>query len=276
MTEFVKNIDDPEYYFGLACREHARINLFFTLDMCHISNIRATCVMIKNGHFVVSAPIEEVEREPIVWGTETSGYFAVRDADIVHCHFKSRVARIYNGPPNAIFLVFPLPKSIDHQQRRFSLRLPVHGDEAGNFQVWCGEIEEKDDKLPVMRWHKAEPPLCALGDISSSGLRLDMSDKEPLAENIDINDPVLLRGDFGQPGKPLPLSVLALVRRKMPGQKDKNIVSIGCHFLKWRKLEGVHSHIWFKPEAEVGIPAIAQWIGRNFNNLRERKTAAKA
>lgn len=268
MTEFVKNIEDPEYYFGLACRERARINLFFTLDMCHISNIRATCVMMKNGHFVASAPIEEIEREPIVWGTETAGYFSVRDVDLVHCHFRSRVARIYNGPPNAIFLVFPLPKDIDHQQRRFSLRMSLHKDEAGIFQVWYGKIEEKDGKMPVIQWRNLKPPMCALGDISSSGLRLDISGNEPLAEDIDINDPILLRGDFGQPGKPLPLSVLALARRKMSGQKDKNIVSIGCHFLKWRKIQGIHGHTWFKPEADVGVPAIAQWISRNFKGTR--------
>lgn len=268
MTEFIKNIEDPEYYFGLACREHARVNLFFTLDMCHISNIRTTCVMIKNGHFVVSAPIEEIERQPIVWGTETSGYFTVRDDDLVHCHFRSRVARIYNGPPNAMFLVFPLPESIDHEQRRFSCRIPLHAEDAGNFRVWHGEIEEKDDKLPVMHWRGLEPPLCALGDISSSGLRLDISEKDPLAESIDVNDPVLLRGDFGQPGKPLPLSVIGMVRRKMAGQTNKTAVSVGCYFLKWRNVQGVHSHTWFKPEADVGVPAIAQWVSRNFRGGR--------
>lgn len=268
MSEFVKNIDDPEYYFGLACRERARINLFFTLDMCHISNIRATCVMIKNGHFVVSAPIEEIDRQPIVWGTETSGYFTVRDADLVHCHFKSRVARIYNGPPNAMFLVFPLPESIDHQQRRFSLRVPMDKDNTDKFQVWYGGIEEKDEKLPAMRWRAVEPPLCALGDISASGLRLDISDKDPLAESIDVNDLVLLRGDFGPKGKPLHLSVMSLVRRKMPGQRDKNIVSVGCHFLKWRKMQGALSHEWFKPEADVGVPIIGQWVSRNSGGLR--------
>lgn len=268
MSEFIKNIGDSEYYFGLASREHATVNLFFTLDMCHISNIKTTCMMVKNGHFVVSAPIAEIERQPIVWGTETSGYFTVRDDDLVHCNFKSRVARIYNGPPNAMFLVFPLPESVDHQQRRFSCRMPLHADEAGNFQVWYGEIEEKDEKLPVMRWRALEPPRCALGDISSSGLRLDVAENEPLAESIDVNDAVLLRGDFGQGGKPLPLSVIALVRRKMAGQTDAKIVSFGCHFLKWRNMQGIHSHTWFKPEADVGIPAIAQWISRTFRGVR--------
>lgn len=268
MSGSVKNIEDPEYYFGLACREHARVNLFFTLDMCHISNIRATCVMVKNGHLVASAPIGEIESQPIVWGTDTSGYFMVRDVDIVHCHFKSRLARIYNGPPNAMFLVFPLPESIDHQQRRSSRRITLNEEQAAAFKIWYGEIEEKDEKLPAMRWLSLAPPKCSLGDISSSGLRLDMPQKEALAERIDTNDLVLLRGDFGQKGKALPLSVIALVRRKMPWPENNGMLSVGCHFLEWRKHEGLHSHTWFRPEADAGIPAIAQWISRNFRGSR--------
>ena len=268
MSAIVNNTISPEYYIDLAAREHARINLFFTLDMCHISNIRTTCVMIKNGHFVVSVPIEEVEREPIVWGTETSGYFTVRDDDLVHCHFRSRLARIYNGPPNAMFLVFPLPASIDHQQRRFSRRISLNAEEADKFQMWHGGIEENDDKLPLMQWRSLSAPTCALGDISSSGLRVDISEKNSIAEIIDINDPVLLHGDFGQPGKPLPLSLIAIVRRKMPAQKEKDIVSIGCNFLKWRKINGADSHTWFKPEADVGVSPVSQWIARNFRGSK--------
>lgn len=264
----VKNIDDPEYYFRLACREHARINIFFTLDMCRISNLRTTCVMIKNGHFVVSTPLEEIEREPIVWGTEASGYFTVRDDDLVHCHFRSRVARIYNGPPNSMFLVMPLPKSIDHQQRRFSRRVALHGDDGHNFQVWYGEMEEKGDRLPVMRWAALNSSGCVLGDISSSGMRVDMPCDEPLLEIIDVNDPVLLRGDFGLSGKSLPLSVIGLVRRKMHAPKDDKIVSIGCNFLKWRKLDGKDNYSWFKAEGEEGIVPIAQWIACNFRGTR--------
>lgn len=259
---------NPEYYFDLACKEQARINFFFTLDMCSISNIMATCVMVKNGHFVASAPVEEIERQPIVWGTEASGYFSVGAGDPVFCNFRSRLARIYNGPAGSMYLVFPLPETLDHQQRRFSHRIALDGDKAASFRIWHGEVEEKDEKMPVMRWHKLEPPDCMPGDISSSGLRIDMAASNPLAETIDVNDLILLRGDFGLPGKPVPLSVIALVRRKMQGQKDENIVSAGCNFLKWRKLEGIQSHKWFKPEADMGVPAIAQWVSRNFRGVR--------
>lgn len=269
MTKFVKKIDDPKYYFDLACAEHARVNLFFTLDMCHISNIAATCVMVKNGHFVASAPIEEIEHQPIVWGTETEGYFAVRDVDLVHCHFRSRLGRLYNGPDHSMFLIFPLPEKIDHKQRRFSLRLPLDRDSAGKFQVWLAETVEAEGKLPALRWQSLTPPLCTLGNISANGLRLDLAASHPLAEAIDINDPVLLRGDFGLPGKPLPLSVLALARRKMTDSRDEKLLHVGCQFLKWRKLEGAHAHSWFKAESDVGIAAIAQWVARNFRPDRQ-------
>lgn len=266
MSEEYKN--NPEYYFELACEEKARINLFFTLDMCHISNIRATCVMVKNGHFVASATIEEIERQPIVWGTEASGYFSVRDTDLVFCNFRSRLARIYNGPSGSMFLVFPLPETIGHQQRRFSHRISLDSEKAANLRIWYGDVEEKDENLPVMSWQKLVAPDFMPGDISSSGLRIDMAANNPLSETIDVNDLILLRGDFGLAGKPMPLSVIALVRRKMHGQKDENLVSAGCNFLKWRKIEGVHSHRWFKPEADMGVPAIAQWVSRNFRGVR--------
>lgn len=263
MSQFVKNINDPKYYFDLACAERAKISLFFSLDSCHISNITATCAMVKNGHLVALAPIRDVEREPIVWGTETDAYFAVRDVDLVHCHFRSRVARIYNGPPEAIFLVFPIPETIDHKRRRFALRMPLSSEQSASFRVWHGEAEEKDDKLPALRWNALEPDFCVLGDISSAGLRLDLPEKHPAADNIGINDAVFLRGDFGSTTKSLPLSVIGLVSRKMPGKNDPGLIQIGCKFLKWRKT-GARDTAWFKAEQNMGVSAIAQWISRNF------------
>ena len=92
-----------------------------------------------------------------------------------------------------------------------------------------------------------------------SGLRVDISEKNSIAEIIDINDPVLLHGDFGQPGKPLPLSLIAIVRRKMPAQKEKDIVSIGCHFFEVAK----------KSMARTAIPGSSQkpmWASLPFPN----------
>lgn len=262
------NRDDTSYYFNLARADYAVINLFFYLDKCELSHVRGTCVMIKNGHFVVRVPLKELDDHPVVWGCEVQGYFSVRDVDIVHCHFKSRLARLYNGPPDSMYLIFPLPLTIDHNQRRFSKRVNLAGDVSEGFRLWHGAMEGGGpDSLPEMRWLGLEKSFCVLAELSASGMRLEMPENSPFCARLSVNDLVLLKGDFGAPGKLSPLFVLGVIIRKMPKLEMEDVMCIGCHFLSWRKVEGRPGQTWFRADTQEGIGAIAQWLARNYRHV---------
>ena len=74
--------------------------------------------------------------------------------------------------------------------------------------MWHGGIEENDDKPAADAMAQPVPrPHARLGDISSSGLRVDISEKNSIAEIIDISMiPLLLHGDYEQPGEATALS----------------------------------------------------------------------
>lgn len=262
-------MNDVAYYFKLAAEQFSTINLFFYLDRCQYSHINGVCVGLKSRHFVVRVPLEEVEKRQIVWGSEVAGYFTVRDASIEPCHFNSRLVRLYNSPPKYLLLVFPLPASIDHNQRRFSRRVNISHETADGFGVWHGVMEGGDfDSLPALRWFALENRHCDLAEISANGMRLDFPEKSPICAKLAVNDPVLLRGDFGTPRKPLPIFVLGnIVRIMQKPDGEEGITSVGCHFGNWRRVDATQGQTWFRADPQEGIGAIAQWISRNFRNL---------
>lgn len=263
------NKDDPGYFFDLAARQYTEINLFFYLNKCEYSNFKALCVGVKNGHFIVRVPVAKVEDEPIIWGTEASGYFTVRDATLVACHFYTRLARMYNAPPDALFLVFPLPRYIDHDQRRFSRRVSMSAEAATKFDVWHGLMDGgNDESLPMLRWLTMENRHCELADISANGLRLDFPEKSPILEKMALNDEILLKGDFGSKGKSNEIFVLGNIVRIMQRPESDGIISVGCHFRSWRKVNAPAGQAWFRSDSHEGIGLIAQWVSRNFKSVR--------
>lgn len=266
-SDFSNNVD---YYFNLAIEQGTDFNLFFLLDRCPISHVHAPCVKVKNRHFVARAELEEIERNPIVWGADVRGYFTVRDNDVVNCHFTTRLARIYNGPLNSLYLVFPLPGVIDHNQRRFSRRVNIDRETASEFGIWTATLEGGDaETLPQAKWRPLHNYECELGELSASGLRLDVREDTALCERMGINDLILLKGDFGRPGKPFPLFVVGTVVRRMPKPDSEGIICFGCHFISWRKVAAREGQTWFKADPEEGIGQIAQWISRNFHSLAQ-------
>lgn len=260
--------DDVAQFFELATQQYSEINLVFYLDKCEYSRLTALCVGIKNGHFIARAPIEKIDTHPIIWGTETSGYFTVRDATIIHCHFKTRLARLYNAPPDALYLVFPLPRHIDHDQRRFSRRVIIDEEVADEFVVWHGLMDGGNfEKPPQLRWMALESRHCELAELSANGLRLDFPEKSPILEKLAINDEILLRGDFGLLKKPNYIFVLGNIVRIMKKPDNPEIISVGCHFRSWRKVDAVNSQAWFRADNREGIGMIAQWLSRNFRSV---------
>lgn len=263
------NREDSAYFFDLAVRQYTEINLFFYLNKCEYSNFKALCVGVKNGHFITRVPLAVVEDEPIVWGTEVSGYFTIRDATILACHFHTRLARIYNAPPDSLFLVFPLPRYIDHDQRRFSRRVSLNAEAATDFHIWHGMMEGGNEKtLPALKWMLLENRHCELGDLSANGLRLDFPEKSPILEKMAVNDEILFKGDFGLPKKPNEIFILGNIVRIMHRPEMEGIISVGCHFRAWRKVAGPGAQAWFRSDPQEGIGLIAQWLSRNFKAVR--------
>ncbi len=107
------------------------------------------------------------------------------------------------GRQNAMFLVFHCRPAHRPPAKAFQ---PPYFSQCGRGRqisdvAWG--IEENDDKLPLMQWRSlSRAHMRALGDISSSGLRVDISEKFNRGNYRYINDPVLLHeGDFEQPGE---------------------------------------------------------------------------
>lgn len=266
------NNEDAAYYFNLATEQYVEINLFFYLNKCEYSNFRALCVGIKNRHFICRIMLDQVEDVPIIWGTEVSGYFVVRDSELVYCHFHTRLARIYNGPPNALYLVFPLPRYIDHDQRRFSKRVTIDPEIATSFKIWHGTIDGgSSDTLPALRWITLENRHCEMADLSANGYRLDFPEKSPILEKFAVNDEMLLLGNFGLPRKPNNLYILGNIVRIMEKPESEGIVSVGCHFRSWRKVDTPPAQAWFRSDSKEGIGLVAQWVSRNFRTVAANK-----
>lgn len=252
-------------YFQKALEDHTHINLIFMMDMCQFCNIQAPLTMIKNRHFVLRVPLETVKEDKIIWGAEVHGYFSVRLDDKETIHFKSQLVRIYNAPPDSLFLVLPLPGHVDHEQRRNSRRVDLDPDKADGFGVWYGSLEGGDEnELPQQIWRPFHDEDCELGELSASGMRLDFSEENPLVNQLAVDTPVLLKGDFGSKGRPNPLFILGNVVRKMPRKDKPGLMSVGCHFFSWRKVVGAENDRWFKADEMEGIATVSQWLMRNF------------
>lgn len=267
-VECIVATEESLNFFELAAQQYADIWISFYLDRCPYSRLQATCVGLKNGHLVARASLGEIGRQPIVWGTQVHAYFSVRDVDVVHCHFVSRLTRLYSAPPDSMLLVFPLPERLDHSQRRFSRRVEIKEDKIADFGLWHGALYgDNAEKLPQFRWEQLQGAFCSVGEISANGMRLDLNEAGPHAARITVNDWILLRGDFGAAAKSSPIFVLGNVVRKMADPQTEGIVCAGCHFMSWRKVSGANSNTWFKAGNEEGIAMIAQWISRNFRSL---------
>lgn len=257
-------LEQPQLCFTLARLQGVPINLVFLLDKCEVSRFTAPCIMVKNGHFVVRAELEQLAAHPIIWGSEVSGYFSVmRNGKPVNCHFLTKLARIYNGPLNSVYLVFPVPETLDHHQRRFSKRVNLDRESAEGFGIWYGRFEGGGpEDLPGLAWSPLENENCELGELSASGMRLDVLETCPLL-HAAIYDPLLLKGDFGRAGEANTLFVRGIIVRTMPKPDAEGVMSFGCRFLSWRKVVTRTPNTWFRVDAD-GVGAIAEWLNRNF------------
>lgn len=252
--------------FTMARVQSVPISLVFLLDKCEVSRLAAPCVMIKNGHFVIRAELEQLATHPIIWGSEISGFFVImHDGQPLPCHFQTRLARIYNGPLNSVYLVFPVPEALDHNQRRFSKRVNIDRESAHGFGVWYGRfVHGVDQGLPYLDWTPLENEQCELGEMSASGMRLDALKSSPLTHYFQ-DDPVLLKGSFGK-DEAQAIFVRGIIVRSMPKLDAEGVTSYGCRFIAWRKVITPAPNTWFRVD-EDGVGAIADWLHRNFRTV---------
>lgn len=260
--------EELEFYFEKACEDRVEIYLMFLLDKCQFSSVHGPCTMIKNRHFVVRVPLEQIRHTQIIWGAEVSGYFTVRTEDLKTIHFRSRLVRLYNAPPDSLYLILPLPKKYDFGQRRNSRRVEIDPANAEAFGIWYGSMEGGDmESIPQQIWKPFRNDDCELGELSASGMRLDFQSDNNLINQLTIDDPILLKGNFGTESKPAPLFVLGSIVRKMSRKDAEGLMSVGCRFRSWRKIDGRANERWFRASEQEGIAQISQWVGRNFHSL---------
>lgn len=263
MARETRNNDKIALYFQKAYEDRVDINLMFLLDKCQFSEVRGPCVMVKNRYFVVRVPLEKIRHERIIWGAEVDGLFTVRLDDTETIHFKSRLVRLYNAPPDSMFLTFPFPTSIDYGLRRHSKRVNLDRHSASGFGIWYGSMEGGDlEHIPQQIWRPFENEQCELAEFSASGLRIDLKEDNPLIGKLALDTPILIKGDFGDKTKPQPLFVLGSIVRKMPRKDRDGWMSIGCHFRSWRKIQGPEGDRWFKADPSEGIALINKWLIR--------------
>lgn len=265
-----KNQDNVEYFFDLAIKEYAEIDLLFYLDKCEYSSLKALCVGLKNGHFITRAKVADVEAAAIVWGTEVAGYFSVRDVEMIPCNFRTKLVRIYNAPPESLFLVFPLPRHVNHEQRRFSRRVNLDQERNTNFGIWHGAFINGDSEtLPQLRWFALESRHCEFAELSANGMRLDFEENSPFLQKMAINDEMLLRGNFGTYARADDIYVLGNIVRIMKKPESAGIMSVGCHFRAWRKVTAPANQAWFRSDPQEGIGQISQWLSRNYRSINK-------
>lgn len=254
------------HLFQLAIDQEVKLNLTFLMDLCQFSIIIGQCVLLKNKHFVVRVGLEQLKEKQIIWGADVDGFFAVRtEIDRRVVHFKSKLVRLYNAPPESMYLIFPLPSFVDQGQRRNSRRVDLNKESSSGFQVWYGAMEGGDEQhLPQKVWKSFRDNQCELGELSASGMRLDFQKDDPLVGQLINDTPVLLKGDFGSKSKPMQLFILGTVVRKMPRKDKEGLMSVGCHFYSWRRVTGPDCETWFKADPQDGIAIVSQWLGRQY------------
>ena len=249
------------YYLELAREQRVWFHLDFFLDEFQISHLRSTCVAVKGDHFAVRCLVEDISRQPLIWGGQAKCYFTVNDGQRIPCDFTSRIVRLYNGPDKSMYIVFSMPEFMSHNQRRDSVRVSLTRESLPDFKVWHGSLSEGGvSKLPVLNWTELEADSCQLVDISATGMRIDVRNTCGIYSRIFPGEQMLLRGDFSRQGKPpYRVFIIGNIMRAVHKQGTADFRSFGIRFQRWQKLDESHSS-WFKVDRHGGMDFVAAWV----------------
>lgn len=255
--------------FQLAIEQEVRVNLTFLMDLCQFSIITGQFAFFKNRHFGVRADLRQLREKQVIWGADVDGFFAVRtELDRQVVHFKSKLVRLYNAPPDSMYLIFPLPAYVDDAQRRHSRRVELGRESSASLQAWYGVMEGGDQVgLPQQVWKSLRENQCEIGELSPSGMRLDFQADNAISGQLLVDTPILLKGEFGPKSKQDQLFVLGTIVRRMSRKDKDGIMSVGCHFFRWRRIAGADSETWFKADPQDGIALISQWLRNPYRGI---------
>lgn len=256
--------NDPAYithFLELARDQGVRLHLDFFLDNCRISHLTCLCAAVKNGRFAVRCPLDAIAEQPVLWGGEVKCYFTITDGKDVPCDFTSRVERLYNGPSESMYLIFPLPTFMGHNQRRSSVRLGLERERPTGFSIWHSLLSEgSSSKLPEVQWVALEEGAYSLADLSAGGMRLDVAAGCRASSQMMSGELVLLKGDFGRQGQqPCLVFLVGTIVRSVVKPDSGGALSVGIRFQRWKKVEDKRG-AWFKADADGGMSFVAAWI----------------
>ena len=244
---------DPRYI--ASCLELARdlrvcLHLDFVLNRRQISQLRSVCVAVEGRHFVVCL-LEDVPRLPPA-GMETQVYFTVRGGRrSVPCSFTTRLESL-RRERGGQYMTFPMPDVMEHNQRRFNVRIDVEKESIPGFSVWHGALSSGGD--------------------SSGGLRLDVRDTCREYPRLLPRELLMVKGDFSLPDKPpLPLSMVGSIVRINVSERQR-LKSLAVRFQRWLQTRD-DRNVWLKVDEQGGVPAVGVWI---FHILLERNRLIRA
>lgn len=266
---------DPRYI--ASCLELARdlrvcLHLDFVLNRRQISQLCSVCVAVEGRHFVVCL-LEDVPRLPPA-GMETQVYFTVRDGRrSVPCSFTTRLESL-RRERGGQYMTFPMPDVMEHNQRRFNVRIDVEKESIPGFSVWHGALSSGGDSSggPCLRWTRLDDESFLLADISAGGLRLDVRDTCREYPRLLPRELLMVKGDFSLPDKPpLPLSMVGSIVRINVSERQR-IKSLAVRFQRWLQTRD-DRNVWLKVDEQGGVPAVGVWI---FHILLERNRLIRA
>lgn len=107
---------------------------------------------------------------------ETQVYFTVRGGRrSVPCSFTTRLESL-RRERGGQYMTFPMPDVMEHNQRRFNVRIDVEKESIPGFSVWHGALSSGGDSSggPCLRWTRLDDESFLLADLSAGGLRLDV------------------------------------------------------------------------------------------------------
>ena len=205
---------------------------------------------------------------------ETQVYFTVRGGRrSVPCSFTTRLESL-RRERGGQYMTFPMPDVMEHNQRRFNVRIDVEKESIPGFSVWHGALSSGGDSSggPCLRWTRLDDESFLLADLSAGGLRLDVRDTCREYPRLLPRELLMVKGDFSLPDKPpLPLSMVGSIVRINVSERQR-IKSLAVRFQRWLQTRD-DRNVWLKVDEQGGVPAVGVWI---FHILLERNRLIRA
>lgn len=238
----------------------------------------AVCVGMDEQSFSLYLLGDVSDLPPV--GKEVEVFFILRQGKRgVPCLFPTRVYKV-NGSPEGHNLILKYPKYISHNQRRYTVRVPVEKDRIPGFSIWHGTVmgSVRPSGGPALAWTKLPYDKIDLVDLSAGGMRLRILAGCANYHQLQPKELLLVKGDFALPGKKsLPLLILGRILRQADAA-DGNGKMLAIRFQKEFQLDN-NAPVWQPINEQDGVADIRPWVFNllaEISRLRKEKEAAVA